>query len=143
MDIAYYGRDSYARYQYTSFNKTNWEVSTGRPEYMITDLEPNMIRLVPIPVVDDVLNIRVYRLPLYDIDDNNNAEFEIREAEYQRGLMFYMKYLAYQKNDSDVYNTDLSEEGLRLFQEFLLRTRRDLRRTRFGSTMGNVQYGGL
>ena len=140
MDKTAYGRDRYARSN--AWQKSNWQSSTGTPEFIITDMEHNKGRLAPIPTVDDTIDLIVYRLPLKDLDENSTL-FELEEVEYQRGLQFYMKYLAYQKNDSDVYSTALSEEGLRLFDDFITRARSDLRKKRFSSTSGTVAYGGL
>ena len=142
MEQTGYARDAYDTFNFSTSN-INWETVTGNPRFVITDMEPGLGRLVPIPTSDDTLKLRVFRLPLEDINEDNTSEFEITETEYQRGLMYYMKYLAYQKNDSDVYNKELSEEAFQLFQEFIVRVRRDLTRLRFGSTVGTVQYGGL
>ncbi len=141
MENTGYARDAYDSYAFSQ--SINWESATGTPRFIVTDMEPNLGRLVPVPQTDDAIKLRVYRLPLEDISEANNSEFEITETEYQRGLMYYMKYLAYQKNDSDVYNEQLSKEAFALFQDFIDRVRRDLKRLRFGSTVGTVRYGGL
>lgn len=135
-----YGRDAYDNYAFSS--PINWENSIGNPTIIITDLEKDKGRLVPIPVSDDIINLFVYRLPLLDITEDS-ATFEITEVEYQRGLMYYMKYLAYQKNDSDVYNEQLSEASFVLADSFMDRAKSALRRQRFSSTIGTVRYGGL
>lgn len=120
----------------------NWETATGNPTLIITDLEKDKGRLVPIPVANDTINLHVYRLPLDDILPET-AEFEITENEYISGLMFWMKYLAYQKNDADVYNRELASDARDDWDDFITRTRGYFRRKRFGSTRGTVVYGGL
>ena len=141
IDRVGYARDAYDTMQFS--NNINWESDTGVPRFAITDMEDDKLRLVPIPTANDTLNLRVYRLPLEDITEDCNTSFEITEYEYQRGLMYYMKYLAYQKNDSDVYNAELAAEALSQWGDFIGRVRRALDRKRFGSTTGVVRYGGL
>ena len=120
----------------------DWESSTGTPRYIITDLETNSLRLAPIPVADDTLQLVVYRLPLEDINDNQQA-LEITEEDFQRGLLFYMKYMAYTKNDIDTYDERLQQTALSNHENFIENSNRQLRRLRFSSTAGVVQYGGL
>lgn len=140
MNQSGYGRDAYDNFAFSS--PVNWETATGNPTRIITDLEKDKGRLVPIPIVNDTINLFVYRLPLEDITEDIGS-FEITEVEYQRGLMYYMKYLAYQKNDSDVYNEQLSEAAFVLADSFMDRAKSALRRQRFSSTISTVRYGGL
>jgi len=135
-----YGSNDYD--SYATFTTLNWETSTGNPIILITDWEKDKARLVPIPTANDTLNLRVYRLPLSDITEDTSA-FEITELEYQTGLMYWMKHLAYLKNDADVFNLQLSEEGHRLAIAFMQDADRSLKRLRAGSTVGVVRYGGL
>lgn len=135
-----YGSNDYD--SYATFTTLNWEDSTGNPIILITDWEKDKARLVPIPTVNDTLNLRVYRLPLEDITEDS-LEFEITETEYQTGLTYWMKHLAYLKNDADVFNMELSEEGHRLALSFMNDADRDIQRLRAGSTVGAVRYGGL
>lgn len=138
MDIALYTADAYS----SSFSNTNWTTATGTPAYIVTDMEHNKLRLVPIPVEDDTLKLHVYRLPLESLTEDS-SDFEIEEDEYQRGLLFYMKYLAYMKNDSDAYSSALSDKSFSLWNNFIETSKRYLRRQRFSSTKGTIRYGGL
>jgi hypothetical protein len=135
-----YGDNDYD--SYATFTTTNWEDSTGNPIILITDWENEKVRLVPIPTVNDTVNLRVYRLPLVDITEDTPS-FEITELEYQTGLLYWMKHLAYLKNDADVFNLQLSEEGRRLATMFMDDADRNIQRLRAGSTVGAVRYGGL
>lgn len=135
-----YGSNDYD--SYATFTTLNWETTTGNPIILITDWEKDKARLVPIPIANDTVNLRVYRLPLEDITEDT-AAFEITETEYQTGLIYWMKHLAYLKNDADVFNLQLSEEGHRLALTFMNDADRALKRLRAGSTVGTVRYGGL
>jgi hypothetical protein len=142
----YQGNRDYSDYGYhrfSGFNQVNWEIVKGAPTVAITDLEKDRIRLVPIPIDDDTINLHVYRLPLADITCDNDAVFEIDELEYQTGLIYYMKFLAYQKNDADVFNTDLATLAGDLADTFMHDARDSLRRQRFSPTLGVVRYAGL
>lgn len=120
----------------------DWESSSGTPRYAVTDMETNMLRLAPIPVVADTLEMMVYRLPLEDITDDCQ-DLEVVEEDFQRGLLFYMKYLAYMKNDIDTYDERLQNTALANHENFIENSKRQLRRARFSSTKGVVRYGGL
>ncbi len=120
----------------------DWEMSTGKPRYIVTDVETGKIQLAPIPVEADTLRLTVYRLPLEDINDNSQC-LEVVEEDFQRGLLFYMKYLAYLKNDIDTYDARLQQVALENHEDFIEKSKRQLRRLRFGSTIGTVRYGGL
>ena len=120
----------------------DWESSAGVPRYIITDIEKNAVRLAPIPVVADTLELIVYRLPLDNITDNFQS-LEVAEEDFQRGLLFYMKYLAYMKNDIDTYDERLQQSALANHENFIENSKRQLRRLRFSSAPGVIRYGGL
>jgi len=119
-----------------------WQQSTGTPRFLVTDMENNKGRLASIPVIDDTLELQVYRLPLKEITENS-ATFEITESEYQRGLILYMKYLAYSKNDVDTFEQDLADRAKGEAMEFHRDVKRDMTRKRYSSHTGTVRYGGL
>lgn len=123
-------------------NSYNWQSAVGTPSFLITDMEKNKGRLASIPQTDDTLNLQVYRLPLKDITEDS-ASFEITETEYQRGLIIYMKYLAYSKNDVDTFEQDLADRAFGQARDFHLDVKRDMKRQRYSSHVGTVRYGGL
>jgi len=132
--------DYHSPAEYSS--QLDWEDATGTPRYLITDIETNKVRLSPIPVIADTVQMMVYRLPLEDINDTFQT-LEVVEEDYQRGLLFYMKYMAYLKNDADTYDERLANTALANHENFIEKARADLRRVRFSSTKGVVRYGGL
>jgi len=119
-----------------------WQQAVGTPRFLVTDMEQNKGRLASIPVIDDTLELQVYRLPLKDITEDS-ASFEIIETEYQRGLILYMKYLAYSKNDVDTFEQDLADRAKGEAREFHLDVKRDMKRKRYSATTSTVRYGGL
>jgi hypothetical protein len=130
----------------------DWETSLGEPRFLVTDMERGKVRVVPIhtsnvanPSADDLLDtirLHVYRLPLDDITETYQG-LEVVEEDYQRGLLFYMKYMAYGKNDIDTYDERLQATALLNHETFIQGAKADLRRLRFSSTTGVVRYGGL
>lgn len=127
---------------FASSSALDWESSSGTPRYIVTDIEMNMIRVAPIPVVADTIQLMVYRLPLLDINFDNEI-LEVVEEDYQRGLLFYMKYMAYGKNDVDTYDERLQAVALSNHEDFIETAKQQLRRARFSATKGVVRYGGL
>jgi hypothetical protein len=43
---------------------SGWRSATGTPEYLVTDLGPQTVRLVPKPTTGDLLYVERYRLPV-------------------------------------------------------------------------------
>jgi len=119
-----------------------WMRATGTPVFAITDMERDKLRLVNIPTVADTLVLSVYRLPLLDITEES-AALEIIETDYQRGLLFYMKHLAYSKNDVDTYQQALADRALAEANSFYIEAHRAVRRKLFSPHVGVVRYGGL
>lgn len=77
--------------------------ATGSPsDCYIRDYDANQIRLVPIPATDDTLEIQC------DVTDNflYAADYPLpfQDAEDQRLVLHYMKFLAYLKHDADAEN---------------------------------------
>jgi len=123
-------------------NGYQWQSATGVPRFIVTDMERSKGRLAGIPVISETLVMSVYRLPLVDIT-STTAAFEIVEAEYQRGLLFYMKFLAYSKNDVDTFQQGLADRALAEAEAFHLSVKRDTTRRLFSSHNGTVRYGGF
>jgi hypothetical protein len=120
----------------------HWLTSVGKPRFVVTDMETGKYRLAPIPQDSDTLAMGVYRLPLETIVEGV-SDFEVLEEDYQRGLLFWMKYLAYQKNDPDTYSERLMSNALLQHESFVKDVKAALRRIRYSSTPGVVRYGGL
>jgi hypothetical protein len=127
---------------FESSSALDWESATGAPRYIVTDMEANKVRLAPTPVTADTIQLMVYRLPLLDITEDSQ-ELEVTETDFQRGLLFYMKYMAYLKNDVDTYDERLQQVALQNHENFIDTAKGQLRRARFSATKGVVRYGGL
>lgn len=116
----------------------NWEDLTGEPIYMVTDMDVGKVRLVPIPAEDATVALYTYRFP--KTSPRNDADPEIPD-EFRRGLAFYCKFLAYQKNDIETRNDDRASDNLDLWNEFVVQTKSEISRKQRGPQ--TTQYGGI
>lgn len=71
----------------------------GRPRWYVYDREPKSLVLVPIPTVDDMLEIEGAVTINVDLDCGMLLPF--RELPDVRLMLAYMKFLAYSKQDAD------------------------------------------
>jgi len=90
-----------------SGGSASWDALTGTPRLLVTNIEQDKGRLIPIPTVADTLELMVYRLPLNDIT-SASTELEILDVRFQRYLLMGMKALAYDTHDSDLRNEELA-----------------------------------
>ncbi len=120
--------------------RRNWQAQIGIPRFLVTNMEPNQIRLVPIPAEDDFVELILLNQPLFDIDENSTA-FEVVEREDQKTMLLYAKSLAFMKQDADIYDKDLSERFESAFERKAENRRREIYRTRFRAS--TMKYGGI
>jgi hypothetical protein len=88
-------------------SSASWEDSKGTPQYIITDMEKDKGRLVPIPIANDTLQLTVVRLPLDRVTKVSTA-LEIVNPRHQLVLLDGMKWRAYLKQDADTLNFQLA-----------------------------------
>ena len=93
--------DSYAPRPYTL------DYTVGQINYVITNMEPNKLRLLYAPAAADVLQMTVYRLPA-DITADVQPALEVA-ASHHEYLLLWMKKLAYDKQDSQTNDPKKSE----------------------------------
>jgi hypothetical protein len=124
-------------------NVQNWRTVTGTVTDYLIDYEAKKIRLYKIPTETDTLNLTVYRLPLKTLDwEHQDRIPEIRE-EYHIPMLHYAAFLAYSKQDADVFDPQKAAYHLQQFNsEFSdtsayseTRKRREGKRT--------ITYGGI
>lgn len=78
---------------YVVVKPSSWEVRTGNPLYLISDIELGKLRVYPIPVNDDTVDLTVRRLPLNDLVEMDDL-IEIPER-WQYGLLKKLKAEAF------------------------------------------------
>lgn len=80
--------------------RPDWETRTGTPTHYMLDWEKGRVTLYPIPIVDDILNLNVYRYPESDMTlDNWDSDEPELEEEYQRNALYWAAKLAYEKDE--------------------------------------------
>ena len=92
----------------------NWENDTGIPSHYVTDYQSGAIRLYPTPTTSGDMILTVTRLPLDDMSAGTD-EPEIRE-EYHDGLVKWILYRAYAKQDADCFDPNKSARALAEFE---------------------------
>lgn len=90
-----------------------WEAHTGTVSHFVTDWQTGKLRTYRIPIADTVLNLTVARLPLADMTPLSSPEINAR---YHRSLVYWMKHLAYMKQDSETFNLEKAKLNMDMFE---------------------------
>jgi hypothetical protein len=114
------------------FNNT-----TGPLAALITGLEANVFRAVPIPNQVATINLAVFRLPA-DAGPGDDLEIEPR---HQLGLLHWVKHRAYAVQDTETYDKKASEGYLAKHVLHCARALED--QSRGSHEVGTVIYGGI
>lgn len=112
----------------------------GKIKYMIIGAEKDKARWVQVPEVDDAVNLHVYRLPLTHIVDGNHTLSEVSEDNHTY-LLYWMKHLAYLKQDAETFDRAKSNENRNEFLAYCEQCRAEWERYKHKNRV--VQYGGL
>jgi hypothetical protein len=118
----------------------DWQTKTGPARFLVTNMQEDQWRLVPIPLIDDTLELTVLHMPLNDVTCDGTA-LEVTKREDQQIIKMYMKKLAYLKQDADTYDKELSDRFEAEFEKRADERRREIRRTRFRHQ--GMRYGGI
>lgn len=79
--------------------------------------ERNKAILIDTPVVNDTINLHIYRLPLTRIVDGTHLLEELPEDHHMH-LLNWMKHLAYLKQDAETFDKSKAEECEGLFRTY-------------------------
>lgn len=79
---------------------SEWETVTGTPTHYIRDEKPNALRLVPIPVADDTLEITAKTIPAFTA----GGTLPFSTLRDRHLVILWMKKLAYEKHDADTFD---------------------------------------
>lgn len=111
----------------------------GTPTCIVADEATDQLRLLPIPIIDDSLQVTVYRLPTDIVDDG--SALTITDSSHQRSLLMMCKAMAYEVHDSDTQDIAKAERYKTQFYQYARLTKS--RRNRRNRKVGTVRYGGL
>lgn len=118
----------------------DWQSKIGNARILAPNFSENLVRIVPIPSQDDIVELIVEHLPLNTVTCDSPA-LEVTELEDQLIIMDYMRSLAFLKQDADTYDPELSAKFARLFDSAADERRREIKRTRFRAR--STRYGGI
>lgn len=94
-----------------AFVGQDWRDQQGTPSHFVK--QAHKITLYPKPVAADTLYISTTNTP----DDDFDLDDDI-DASMQHGLLYYIAYKAFLKNDADTYNPNRASEFLGLFDRY-------------------------
>lgn len=130
--------------EYEHFRRAGCRFDTrpGRTRQLVTGMRQNYFRATPVPHMDAVADLVVYRMPLVSITGDNldGAEFEIQDH-FVQGLKKWMFARAYRKHDSDTFDPTKAEGYEKEFAEFCFVSARQQEKA--DRVVGVVEYGGL
>ena len=104
---------------------------------LISGLEDNVLRAWPIPNIACTVELRVFRLP-DDVAAGDDLEIDPR---HHRHLLYWVKHLAYNVQDSETYDAKASEKFKALHTEYCFKAK--LEASRAMHPAGTVIYGGI
>lgn len=112
---------------------------TGTPKAYVADYVAKQLRLVPIPVATDTLEISAVTVPRSPLArDTDVCVFE--DPEDLRLLLHFAKSLAYDKQDADVFDKTTADRYEAKFEAGAAKREQEINRLR--RTPGTVRYNG-
>lgn len=112
----------------------------GPVRYMVIGLQRDKVRWAQIPVVNDTVNLVVYRLPLLPITDPSQ-EFEGVAAIHHLYFLDGMKALAYRKQDAETFDRARANECEMRFTQYCAKAKAEW--SRYKAKVRTVVYGGI
>lgn len=86
---------------------SNWRIATGLPQFLVTDLGPTQVRLVPQPIASGTLFLERYRLPDASLALSPAVEPEI-PAQYHSDLVIGALAYLFDVPDQEVYDKEMA-----------------------------------
>lgn len=109
---------------------------TGDVTAIVLGVENNKVRWLKVPTTEDTCRMNIMRLPYPRIKDDNSC-LEIDE-QHHMALLYWMKHMAYSKQDAETYDSQLAEDAKAAFLEYAANARDDKERQRYKPRV--VQY---
>ncbi len=106
-----------------SFGSEIYDQRTGPVTALVVGMEPNKVRLIPVPVADTTFNMIVYRMPLDDISQAGQ-DFEI-DDQHHLSLLFWMQHLAHLKTDAETYDRGRSDQYKADFEAYCMQAKQE------------------
>lgn len=114
--------------------------SPGPVRYMLLGAQQHQVQWLQVPLVDDSANLVIHRLPLTKITGDGQDFVDVNE-EHHFPLLYWMKALAYRKQDAETFDRAKSSENDALFRQYCFEAKAELERKKHKTRV--VAYGGL
>lgn len=114
--------------------------TTGPVKALVIGIEAHKARVFPKSSETVTLRLEVLRLPLVAINTDGDQAFEVDE-EHHRHLMYWMKHLAYLKQDSETFDRTKAAEFEVKALDYYEQVKKEERRKAF--KVRTVAYGGI
>lgn len=114
--------------------------TTGPVDFGVVGMQRNVIRWIKVPEVDDVANFTVHRLPLENLTSRSQKLDDV-EQDHHLSLLYWMKHLAYAKQDSDTFDKSASDTCKAMFEGYCSIARAEAER--YKHKPRTVMYRGL
>lgn len=111
----------------------------GAPRALVLGETRGAVRVHPVPTEATTIDLAVFRLPLKNITDMGCQRLEV-EDHHADGLLLWMKYMAYGKQDSEVFDPNRAAESELAFRTYCAKARQEQGRARHPT--GATMYGG-
>lgn len=110
---------------------------TGPIQALVTGIEKHSARAWPLPDTETLLHLSVFRMP-ETITASDEPEID---EQHHRHLLMWAKHLAYDVQDSEVFDRRKSEDYDLRFRDYCAASRREQERAR--RVVGSTIYGGI
>ena len=109
--------------------KNDWRSAEGTPQYMVTDLETDKIRLVPSPIQNDTLELSVHPYPTLVAE--SDTELSIPDI-WRPTLVAGACAQLYRTDDAELYDAQAADRALGEWKMHLSRARAQYERNNRG-----------
>lgn len=132
-----------SRFTSSDYGRTRKLVNDSTPgpvRYMLLGAQKGVVRWINVPVVDDVVDLVIRRLPLTRVTGPGQSLSEVDEIHHLH-LLNWMKHLAYKKADADTFNPKGSVAAQEDFMAYCSLVKAENERYKHKTRV--VKYGGL
>lgn len=107
---------------------------------LVIGIERHKLRVWQYPTEAVNVDLTVFRLPLVEITDAGDQEFEV-DVEHHQSLLYWMRHLGYLKQDAETYDKNKAAEFEGYHNAYCTQVKEEERRKRHKTRV--VRYGGI
>ena len=114
--------------------------SAGPVRYMVIGNQRDIAKWVQVPLVNDTVQLQIYRLPIDHITDAGQ-EFTDVADDHHLYFLEWMKHLAFKKQDAETFNKGKSDDAGKAFTDYCAEAKGEWERYKHKTRI--VGYGGI